>query len=109
MELILFLVSLAAALYVSNRTGVATDYMINKLAHYDVGENPTYLMGHLCGLFFGVYGYFIPAIFGGTYGFLWGILVAAIAFPVFAFTIVGYVRLREAIEDWRNGEGFCCS
>lgn len=106
MELILFLVSLICALVASNRTGVATIYMINKLAHYDAGENPTYLMGHLCGLFFGVYGYFLPAIFGGPYGFLWGVLVAAISFPVFAFSIVAYVRVREALEDWRKGESF---
>lgn len=108
MEFLLFLLSFAAALYLSNRSGKAADYMINKLAHRDVGENPTYLFGQLCGLFFGTYGYFLCAVYAGSYGYLWGVLAATIAFPVLAFTIVGLVRLKEAIEDRRRGRRLCC-
>ena len=96
MEAVIFLTLFALAMFLSQVTGVGTDRAINKLSGRDVGGNPTWLFGRLCGLFFGVYGFFLPAILGGTYGALWGVLVSAIAFPVFAFSIVGFVRLRES-------------
>lgn len=88
-----------SALTLSQITGIQTDRAINKLSGRCVGEKPTWLFGRLCGLFFGVYGFFLPAVYGGSYGALWGVLVSALAFPVFAFSIVFYVRLKESLQD----------
>lgn len=105
MEVLIFLSLFALAMVLSHYTGIATDYLMDKanpLPRFS-DNPPTYLAGKICGFFFGIYGFFLTAIFGGEYGMLWGVLVAAIAFPIFAFTIGTYVRVREYLEDLNRG------
>ena len=117
MEVVIFFALMALAFYTSVKSGVLTEMALDKVSPpcyrkpvYGPNgiEPPSYLFGKIAGYFIGMMGFLICSVAAGPYGPLWGLLASAFAFPTFAFTIFAYVRISEAISDWRNGRCVFC-